>query len=451
MKRVIYLQIFILMIIILVTLSTKVEATTGKINSETVRLRKEPNTESTILEQLDENEEVEILEQSEGWYKVIATINGEKITGYISEELVNVEAEVPIVEEKSDEQPEENQQQEINEEVEIPRKIEIEQNMEYTLTKELSIKVLPLMNSIETAQISSGNIKVVEIINDWCRIENEVGTGWVRINILKRTIEVGETSTEVQNEETSVQPETPIQPEQKDEEPEKEEKVIKTAYVSSDGLRVREKPDTESEILDSLSKNAEISIIEILDGWYKIKLGEGVGYVSSKYVSDTRVPETTSRSGNTLKAEENVNKQQEQVAEQDKTTEKLETSSTTGSAVVEYAKKFVGYKYKAGGGLPETGFDCSGFTTYVYKQFGISLNRSAKDQIKNGVAVEKSDLQLGDIVIFRDRANKTIGHVGIYIGDNNFIHAANEGSGVKITSLSLSYYSTRYVGARRVI
>ena len=85
------LAIMVLMITIMGILSIKVEATTGKINSETVRLRKEPNTNSTILEQLDKNKEVEILEQENGWYKIKTKINGETITGYVSETLVNVE------------------------------------------------------------------------------------------------------------------------------------------------------------------------------------------------------------------------------------------------------------------------------------------------------------------------------------------------------------------------
>ena len=96
-------------------------------------------------------------------------------------------------------------------------------------------------------------------------------------------------------------------------------------------------------------------------------------------------------------------------------------------------------------------FDCSGFTTYVFRNFGVSLNRSSKDQIKNGTAVSKTNLQPGDIVIFKNQGKTAIGHVGIYIGSGNFIHAANKKEGVVITALSSSYYSQRYVGARRVI
>ena len=87
------LAIIILMTIILILLGTKVEATTGKINSETVRLRREPNTSSTIIEQLDKDLEVEIIEEEDSWYKIKAKVNGESVTGYVSKSLVDTKAE----------------------------------------------------------------------------------------------------------------------------------------------------------------------------------------------------------------------------------------------------------------------------------------------------------------------------------------------------------------------
>ena len=125
-------------------------------------------------------------------------------------------------------------------------------------------------------------------------------------------------------------------------------------------------------------------------------------------------------------------------------------NSNKGTSVVEYAKNYLGCKYVSGGSSPTSGFDCSGFTSYVYKNFGVSLSRSSRGQINDGVAVSRSDLQPGDIVVFNNSGNTAIGHVGIYIGGDNFIHAANPSQGVTITSLSSSYYNKRYVGARRV-
>ena len=119
-------------------------------------------------------------------------------------------------------------------------------------------------------------------------------------------------------------------------------------------------------------------------------------------------------------------------------------TSSTGSAVVNYAKQFLGYKYVYGG-TTTNGFDCSGFTQFVYKHFGITLNRTAAAQYSNGKAV--TDLQAGNLVMF---GKSGINHVGIYIGGNTFIHAANSSRGVTTDTLSSGYYKTNYVGARRI-
>lgn len=462
------LAIIILMTAFLIILSTKAEATTGTINSETVNLRKEANTKSTILEQLDKNDKVEILEQEEGWYKVSITISGEKITGYISEKLIDVEGNVS---DSNEQKPEENQTTETpsnEEEPNIPQEDNeqtptdetvtdisnrVEENKEYELQQAINIKVLPLINSMNKETISSGNIKVVEIINDWCKIENDTQEGWIRANVLKKATISSDNdnrSEEVSNEDTDTNTQDTTEGSNKPETKPASSTVIKTAYVSAESLKVRKEASTSSEIIDSLKKNAQVSILEELDGWYKIKLSGKIGYVSSKYISDKKVEETTSRGTNTSRTETTT----ESNSESTNTTETTNTTTSntvSGTAVVEYAKQYLGYKYVSGGASPSTGFDCSGFTTYVYKHFGVTLHRTSKDQIKNGVAVEKSNLQPGDIVVFNGESNTSIGHVGIYIGDGNFIHASNPKGGVKITELSSSYYATRYVGARRVI
>ena len=127
-----------------------------------------------------------------------------------------------------------------------------------------------------------------------------------------------------------------------------------------------------------------------------------------------------------------------------------------------YAKKFLGVPYVYGGASP-SGFDCSGFTMYVFDHFGISMRHGAQAQAKLGekVSADKSskssllnNLEVGDLVFFLDyETMDEIGHCGIYIGDGNFIHASS-GSGycVKINSLLPGeYYNTRYCAARRVL
>lgn len=443
MKKVKLLATFVLMIITISTFTIISRATTGIVNEDAIKIRKEPNETSTVKDLLDEGDEVEILEQLDGWYKVKATTGLGKITGYIKADLVDVENKEVNVEEK------------VEEATAIQENIEVEENNEYTLLHEIKLKALPLIYSKEKAQIT-GNIKIIEIINDWARVESDTGIGWIRKNILRAALTRTETVQEEQNQQPDVQDAQP-EVQEENQEPETVE-INKVGYVSTDGLRVRKGPSTDTEEITSLSKNDEVKITGQTGNWYEIDLDGKIGYVSAKYISDTKIPETTSRSGSTLKNETTTQQtvQQEEILKVEETPAEIEpvvpsTTGTTGAAIVEYAKQYLGYKYVSGGASPSNGFDCSGFTTYVYKNFGISLNRSSKDQIKNGVAVEKSDLQLGDLVIFNNEANTAIGHVGIYIGDGNFIHASNPKDGVKITTLLSGYYKIRYVGARRVI
>ena len=452
------LAIFILTITTLMLLGVRVEATTGKINSETVRLRREANSKSTIIEQLDENTEVEILEEQDDWYKIKVKVNGEILKGYVSKECVKITDTVNV------EEPQANTVETTTTNVEAKTEPTVEpvaediepqtENVvtttenEYTLNQETEIRLIPLISSKPITKIS-GKVKVIETINDWCRIESEKEIGWIRENTLKKAVTITEETQQTEQQEV------PSQEETKKEETKKEDikaetidnktevkKLDQVGYVSADGLVVRKEPSTSSEELDSLSKNDKVVITGKIDGWYQIKLNGKTGYVSAKYISDTKIKdtkikETTSRSGSTIK--------QEEVTPMD-----VEETSKSNTSVVEYAKNYLGCKYVSGGSSPTTGFDCSGFTSYVYKNFGVSLSRSSKGQINDGVAVSKDELQPGDIVVFNNSGNSAIGHVGIYIGGDSFIHAANPRQGVVITSLSSSYYSKRYVGARRV-
>lgn len=123
-------------------------------------------------------------------------------------------------------------------------------------------------------------------------------------------------------------------------------------------------------------------------------------------------------------------------------------SSTTD--VTRYALSLQGTPYKYGGNSPSTGFDCSGFVGHVYKHtLGKNLPRSTEEISRVGVAEKASALRPGDLVFF-NTLHRSYSHVGIYLGDGQFIHAPSSGKTVSIASMDEEYWSRRYNGARRI-
>jgi cell wall-associated NlpC family hydrolase len=122
-----------------------------------------------------------------------------------------------------------------------------------------------------------------------------------------------------------------------------------------------------------------------------------------------------------------------------------------GSELVLRAMTLLGINYKFGGNTPETGFDCSGFVRYVFKEaFGLSLPRRAEEISNKGQRVAIEQLIPGDLVFF-NTMKRTFSHVGIYIGNNQFVHAPSSGGAVRVEGIDKSYWQTRFDGARRLL
>lgn len=191
--------------------------------------------------------------------------------------------------------------------------------------------------------------------------------------------------------------------------------------ITGDCVNVRSLPTTDGVVLTKLYGGSLVDLISLEDGWYAVSVNGQLGYISADYL---RVYDGVSGSG-------------------------------LGSDVVTTAKKYLGTRYVYGG-ASSRGFDCSGFTMYIFDQYGYNLPHSATSQWQSslGATVARADLQPGDLVFFCDpsRSNgKACSHVGIYIGDGDFIHASSSHSGgVRISSLSESYYNGYYVGGKRI-
>jgi len=116
--------------------------------------------------------------------------------------------------------------------------------------------------------------------------------------------------------------------------------------------------------------------------------------------------------------------------------------------LVAAARNYINYPYTWGGESPEEGFDCSGLVLAVYHLNGFSVPRTSLEQYRSGKLIQKNRLQIGDLVFFKTVPGRTVSHVGIYAGNDFFIHAPGRNKTIRMDSLSSSFYKERYVGAR---
>lgn len=213
------------------------------------------------------------------------------------------------------------------------------------------------------------------------------------------------------------------------------------AKVTTAVLNLRSGPGTENDIVAKLAGGSVAKIIGINNGWFKVQYAGDTGYISPDYV------EVTAYAGSYGKTSSGSSSSSAAARSSGTST----AATGTRQEIIDYAATLLGCKYVYGG-TSTSGFDCSGFTMYVFNKFGISLSHSSSTQYSNSVHISKSELQVGDLVFFsQKKGSSKVGHVGIYVGDNEFIHAASPGKGVRYDDLDSDYYLSHYIGCGRVI
>ena len=214
--------------------------------------------------------------------------------------------------------------------------------------------------------------------------------------------------------------------------------------VDADEMPLLKEANGDSEVLATLKDGDRVEVTGLENGWFAVKSGDKTGYVTGDDLDLTMEKEAP-------KPKTTANKTQAATAVAGSTSESnLSAGSGSGSDIAAFAQQYLGTPY-AYGGAGLGGFDCSGFTMFVFSHFGVNLAHGATPQLNNGYAVSMSELQPGDLVFFFGTYNTSsaASHVGIYIGGGQFIHASSS-RGVIISSLSENYYANRYLAARRV-
>lgn len=499
LKRISVISIIFFVTILVTTISF---AKTGTVNVKEVVVREGPSTSTNVVIGIKGDTEVEILGEEEGFYK----IKYNETTGYVRSDLLNVKEEVAENEQATVENTTENEKTEITQEENVATESTTNNEeiaefpKEITLTTNVNIYILPLYTSEIVTTVENGNnIIINKEINNWSYITYGNITGWIRNYNLENSVE--KTTEEQTQEKETEQQVADIEKGyvnvssvnvRKEENTESEilttlirnteVKVLaisgqwyKIQYGDITGYIMQEYiSDTQVETTSRSEENRETTVVETKTGYISVKIANvrESATTNSKVVTTLKQKDAVQVAGEegeftkiilengttayiatrlVVYSLDQIDELPESNNSSTSTEVTTQPGSPSGQGVADFAKQFLTCSYVYGGTTPSEGFDCSGFTYYVFNSCGYNLSRSCSVQANSGVAVSKSELQVGDLVFFNNTSNGSIGHVGIYIGNGQFIHAANPSRGVVTDTINSGYYCTYYYSARRIV
>lgn len=302
----------------------------------------------------------------------------------------------------------------------------------------LNLRESPDIESRILDQLDKGTqAPIVKDSNGWYKITYEDKTGWVSGQYV--TIKESKSSKASASTLTNTQAGSQSQ--------------SWTGAITVNGVNLRKGPGTSNTVITLLYKGDSVSVTGSSGDWYKVKAADGtIGWVKNDYI--VRKAASSSRGGErstTSKAAAVKSTSTGKTAVKNTAVAAVQKASSVSDQIVNYAKKFLGVEYVYGGNTPAQGFDCSGYVKYVFNHFGIQLERVAANQATQGTPVSKSNLRTGELVFFdTDGGHDYINHVGIYIGNGQFIQASSGRGQVTISSLDSGFYNNAYMTARRV-
>ena len=378
--------------------ATAYAADSGVITGNVVNIRKGPGTSYDRVEMLAAGRQVKVLGVENGWYH----ISWNNSQGYVYQDYLAVSEEGGAAESAA------------------------ATNASVT-GGTVNVRSGPGTNHGRVTIVSAGKrVTVLDKDGDWYHISFDGKTGYIYADYLKpdESPQAAAPAPQETVAESAAEPAEAAENAENTESVENAENTEAAAEETSAGIitggtiNVRSGPGTEYARLTRVTTGKRVTVLGKEDNWYHISFDDKTGYVREDFLIE----------GDSL------------------------PSSGVGDQVAALAMQYLGTRYVYGGSSP-SGFDCSGFTSYLYRQYGYSLPHTASGQYATcGYKVAKSDLQVGDLVFFTSSgAGGSINHVGLYIGDNRVIHARMSIGQVYINDLSESYYSRNYVGAVRIM